>query len=242
MKTIEIKAYEFKELSDKAKERARDWYRGHNCDDNYWSECTIEEAISQGNLMGITFKERQIPLMGGKTRGEACIYWSGFCSQGDGACFEGTWRASDCQSDEVAEGWGDDPATTEIKRIAKVFSEIAKKFPCSSFSVEHRGHYYHEHCTDFSFESGADYCDPDQLDRYRTPEDNPDDPDSIPRDRMNEDFPEEKLKEAAKDFMKWIYRQLEKEYNYRNSDECVDEEIADNEYLFTEEGKRCAAL
>ncbi len=38
--------------------------------------------------------------------------------------------------------------------------------------------------------------------------------------------------------MNWIYRQLEKEYEYQNSDECVDENILCNSYTFTEDGKR----
>jgi hypothetical protein len=219
MKTIEIKAYEFNELSDKAKEKARDWYREHvNCGDTGWSECTIEEAVTQGNLMGITFKERRVPLMSGKTRGEPCIYWSGFSCQGDGACFEGTWRAGDVQADKVADGWGDDPATTEIKRIASVFGEIAKEWPTASFAVTHRGRYYHEYCTEFDVMLDED---PDMVWDYAVVEE---------------------LIETARDFMKWIYRQLEKEYEYRNSDECVDEEIEANEYLFTEDGKRSTVL
>lgn len=38
-------------------------------------------------------------------------------------------------------------------------------------------------------------------------------------------------------FADWIYRQLETEYDYQNSDEQVDESIIANEYEFTEEGK-----
>lgn len=30
----------FDELSDEAKERAREWYRQGNCDDSFWSETT----------------------------------------------------------------------------------------------------------------------------------------------------------------------------------------------------------
>jgi hypothetical protein len=37
--------------------------------------------------------------------------------------------------------------------------------------------------------------------------------------------------------MRWIYRQLEREYEWLMSDEQVDESIRINEYEFTEEGK-----
>jgi len=216
MKTKTIKTYTFDELSDDAKEKAREWFRRSNDEDNFWSESVIEEAVREGELMGIKFKTSARKPLPGKP----CIYWSGFWSQGDGACFEGTWRASDVKADKVADGWGPDPATTEIKRIAAVFAEIAKKFPCSSFKVEHSGHYQHENCTEFDF--------------------------SITEDETVTDAEvveaEDALEEVAKDFMRWIYRQLEKEYEYRNSDECVDEDICTNEYAFNEKGGRTVIL
>lgn len=225
MKEVIVKAYEFDELDDKAKEKAREWFRSGNCDDNFWSECTLEEAEEQAALMGIDITNNK------DSRG-AHIYYSGFWSQGDGACFEGTWRASDVKADKVADGWGEGPATAEIKRIAAVFAEIAKKYPHASFTVKHRGHYSHENCTEFDFERFPD--------------------DAIYREIGYDDWPEEKravyeeacesLKEAAKDFMRWIYRQLEKEYEYQNSDEQVDDNIRANEYLFTEGGSRRMVL
>lgn len=48
----------------------------------------------------------------------------------------------------------------------------------------------------------------------------------------------EKFAEIARDFMNWIYRQLESEYDYQNADEQVDDTIRANEYTFTAEGKR----
>lgn len=38
--------------------------------------------------------------------------------------------------------------------------------------------------------------------------------------------------------MDWIYRQLEKEYEYQNSDECIDENLMGNSYTFREDGTR----
>lgn len=38
--------------------------------------------------------------------------------------------------------------------------------------------------------------------------------------------------------MRWIYRSLEAEYEYRQSDAVVDEDIRANEYEFTEGGER----
>lgn len=216
MKTITLNLFEFDELSDKAKEKAREWYRRSSDGYNWWSECVIDEAVEQGQLLGIDFKMYDVKLHGGGTRQKPCIWWSGFSSQGDGACFEGTWRAHDVKADKVAEGWGDDPATTEIKRIAKEFAGIAKESPEASFNVIHRGHYSHEHSTYFDCVGG--------------------DEDTMTEEQL---IPiEDAMKETARDFMRWIYRQLEKAYEYEQSDECVDENIKANEYTFTEDGKR----
>jgi hypothetical protein len=38
--------------------------------------------------------------------------------------------------------------------------------------------------------------------------------------------------------MKWMYRQLEAEYEYLTSDEAITETIRSNEYEFTEDGRR----
>jgi len=225
MKTVTVTAYEFDELSDSAKENAREWFRSGSCDENFWSECMLEEAAREGELMGIDFALRERKNMKGEPLpGAPKIYWSGFWSQGDGACFEGTWRASDVKADKVADGWGEDPATTEIKRIAAEFERIAKAYPDSSFTVKHSGSYSHENCTVFDFHDDND----------------------------GEDWPEEKreawgeecenLKENAKDFMRWIYRQLEKEYEYQNSNEAVDYQMKNNDHLFTTEGSRSIEL
>ena len=66
MKTVEISLFQFDELDDKAKERARAWWRKCSEDDTFWSEYVIEEAVEQGKLLGITFKERERRSMTGK--------------------------------------------------------------------------------------------------------------------------------------------------------------------------------
>ena len=48
---------------------------------------------------------------------------------------------------------------------------------------------------------------------------------------------EDDIKEIARDFMRWIYKRLESEYEYSVSDEAVEENIITNEYEFTEDGE-----
>jgi hypothetical protein len=242
MQTLSVTTFEFDELNDAAKERAREWFRRASEGDSCWSECVLEEAAEQGRLLGIDFATRPVPLHSGGTRQEPKIYWSGFWSQGDGACFEGTWWANRMDAGKVADGWGEAPETTELKRIAKELAKIAAKFPFGRFTTTHRDRYCHERSVDFDFDSGADYCEPDQLNAYRTPDDDVNDPDEMPRQRMAEDFPEDVLKELARDFMRWIYKQLESAWEYENSNEAVEENIRANEYQFTESGSRSVVL
>jgi hypothetical protein len=41
---------------------------------------------------------------------------------------------------------------------------------------------------------------------------------------------EEGIEEALYDYSQWIYRTLEKEYEYLTSDETIDEQLHDEEY------------
>ncbi len=47
---------------------------------------------------------------------------------------------------------------------------------------------------------------------------------------------EETVIEALRDLALWLYRQLEREYDYLTSDEAVDEAITANAYTFTAGG------
>ena len=71
--------YTFDELSDSAKERAREWWRNLEAQD--WdSSCTIDDAKDCAKIIGILIDD---------------VYWSGFYSQGDGATKSGyAWVTS----------------------------------------------------------------------------------------------------------------------------------------------------
>jgi hypothetical protein len=54
---------------------------------------------------------------------------------------------------------------------------------------------------------------------------------------LSEDV-EKDLSKLFRDFADWIYRQLEKEYDYQNSDAELAEGIVSNEYDFLSSGAR----
>jgi len=224
MRIKQTKVYQYDELSDEAKEKARDWYRDGNCDDTYWSESIIDDAATVAEFLGLDINQTAYKTMGGETKYEPAVYFSGFWSQGDGACVEGTWRASDVKVDELKEYA---PQDEELRRIVDGLAEIAKEYPDGYFTVKHSGHYTHSGCTHFNIELPCEAFDEAE---YDSPE----------HTRLDEKISndEEALKELARDFMNWIYKQLKEEWDYQNSDEQVEESIRANEYEFLEDGTR----
>lgn len=88
-RTKTITLYEFDELSDKAKERARDWYRG--CRDSNDFQYVIEDADRMAAILGIVIRRHPVKLYGGSTREDPSIWWSlGYC-QSDGAWIEASY-------------------------------------------------------------------------------------------------------------------------------------------------------
>ena len=204
----ETKVYQFDELDDRAKERARDWYRQGGFDYEWW-ESTYEDAEQCLALAGFAVDK---------------IYFSGFSSQGDGACFEGTWRASDAQPVKAMKAHA--PQDKELHAIAAECRAIAKLRPQAFARMKQSGHYYHSGCVNYSIdcerENDGVECTTAEWEA-RGKED---------------DAVEEQIKDVARSAMDWLYSQLEKEYDYMNADEQVDETIRANGYEFTEEGKR----
>lgn len=197
MQTITTKTdvFEFSELSYSAKQTAMQWY----CDtpDAFWAESVIEGAKEIGALMGFTIEN---------------IHYSGFSSQGDGACFTGSIRyEKSCAKNVKAHA----PNDKELQRIAQAWQALQKcNFYALRASIKHRGHYYHELCTTFDCK--------DTRHNYGW---------------LQNESTEDEIKEISRDFMRWIYRQLESAYEYETSEENISEACEINEWRFTEDGK-----
>lgn len=203
MRVIETQVFTYSELSDDAKAKARDWYREASQGDNYFSESVIEDAAMIAAMLGIEIKTRSVKLMGGGTRQEPLIYWSGFYSQGDGASFEGTYSyKADCLAAISAHA----PQDEKLHAIARALQDNGNGLVAT---IER---YRHARTMQIDVETeDGDVALPET---------------------------ETALIEAFRDFADWIYCQLEKEYEYVNSDEAVAETIIANEYEFTADGKR----
>jgi hypothetical protein len=200
--------YKYAELSDEAKERAREWLRGLVETDDY-APHVIDDFTTIAGYCGWDINQRPVKLIGGGTRYDPAVWWSGFSSQGDGACFEGNWKASDVNTRAL---YKHAPKDEELCRIGREFAALKKAAPNGSARVAQRGPGSHEGCTDFDFyDMGSERV---------------------------ADAREERLKKASRDLMRWVYRALEREYEYQTSDEQIAESIEANEYEFTEDGSR----
>ena len=196
MRIMKTKVYTFDELSDEAKEKARSWWREGGLDYE-WYDGEYEDFTTIAGFMGIEVEH---------------IYFSGFWSQGDGACFEGNYRYEKGGVKKLLEYA---PQDKELNQIIETLAEAQKKnFYQIYGTIKHQGHYYHYNSMDITL----------NRENNRGEE--------IP---MVDDA-EDTITEAFRDLAKWLYRNLETQYDYLNSDEQVDETIRINDYEFTEDG------
>lgn len=89
MRTIETAVYTFDELSDTAKERARQWFREASGPEDF--DQVIEDAQHMGEILGFSFRTHAVPLHGGGTRHDPCIWWKLGYSQSDGVWIEASY-------------------------------------------------------------------------------------------------------------------------------------------------------
>lgn len=109
MRVIEKTIYQFDELTDAAKEKAREWFRAASAHDTWWAESVIDDAKRIGALIGFDVDE---------------IYWCGFGSQGDGACWTGSaFYAAGCAAAVARER----PQDAEIQRIARAWRDLQRR-------------------------------------------------------------------------------------------------------------------
>ncbi len=138
------------------------------------------------------------------------IYFSGFSSQGDGAMFEGNYSYKK-QSVKAIKDYA--PNDQQLHEIATTLQKLQKKYFYSlSANIAHYGYYYHSRCNTITVENCYTWQEIDH-------------------------DTESDLAECLRDLMDWLYKQLEKEYDYQLSEEVISESCEANEYYFTKKGE-----
>lgn len=137
---ITLTVYKFTELCDEAKERARAWWRERALEYNWW-DAVYEDAARIADMLGIDLRQKPVKLVNGKTRFDPAIYFSGFYSQGDGACFEGSYAYKRGCVKAIKKYA---PQDKELHRIADNLCEIQKRNNYKiTATIDHSGRYSH---------------------------------------------------------------------------------------------------
>jgi len=141
------------------------------------------------------------------------ILFSGFCSQGDGACFEGRLGNPKLYLERNANG-----AYPMIRMLLELGGELF-------ISCRHRGHYYHEYCTTFSIDHDRFYvlieCPTEFHEEIVEAWDRQ-------LDTELDEF-EKNTAEHWRGYMRELYQELRKEYEHLTSDDAVWDTIVANE-------------
>lgn len=188
------------------KQELIDKYRDINVDHDWW-DFTYEDFTKDMLDKGIDVDQ---------------IWFSGFWSQGDGACFTGTIFVDN------------------FKKFMEVH-DLRKEYPATYFFAElgeigvvirQSGRYLHENTMSISINEDAynPYEEEDGL-RYETYD--------TMLSLFNDEFSnlEQEVSEICRDHARDLYRRLEKEYEHLTSDELVWDTIEANDLHLQHEGE-----
>lgn len=186
-KTIELPTFE--QLTEDEQKKVIENY--HNINTDYGLD--TEDLSTIASFFGVTdFK----------------LYFSGFHSQGDGACFEGRFEYIKGNYKKLVEYA---PLDKELHAIHKDYQKAQKACFYSAYGyIKQSGHYMHSGCTSFSVYSS-------KSDNY-----------------INDEI-ENNIIKVFRDLMNNFYKKLNNDYDYLTSDEAIKETLINNEYTFNRE-------
>jgi hypothetical protein len=204
MQTKTYTVYKFDELDEKAKEKAIENLRYINVDHD-WSEYTRDhekEQLEKHGFEGVN------------------ILFSGFYSQGDGACFTGTLNTDGLLKYLTH--------TKQLKKYPKLVRALKKDRLYVNIKITHTDRYCHENST--------------TLEDYTEMQDNSELPAPLQKEydawyaTFDARGPRNESIGWYYDTCRNIYETLEKEHDYYTSDESITETIRANDYDFTSDG------
>lgn len=217
-KTIEVTIYEFDELNDKAKEKARSHYCDHWMGD-HWSESAIESAKQDGHHKhGFRVDE---------------IRFRGFWSQGDGASWCGAVDLKEWIEKTFNTTDKEHPLTQIVLALLdegwienKIMVSYSTSHYCheNTMDVASIDHYYaidDGSVMEMGMFKGANVYDLIQM---------------LNGNEGTIATLQERLTNDCKDFAREIYNQLEEDYESETSDERIAANYDANEVYFYETG------
>lgn len=194
----------FNELDQETQERVIEQFQQDFGQDQDWWEFVYEDA------------QRMFELLGFETDAGR-MHFTGFWSQGDGACFTGAWAACRVRFDALKQ---EAPEDKELHEIGEELMQIAAKYMDANLQPSAWATLQRNYQSRGCHESSV------AIELYA------DDLDTDPDEQDAKDFTD-----TCRRLMRWFYRQLEQEYEYQTSKEVIRERIEDNEYRFSEDGE-----
>lgn len=225
----------FDQLGPGAKQTAREWFlKDYPHDD--WHEFVFEDATKIAAMLGITIDTHRVTLHGGRVRYDPSIWFSGFWSQGDGACFDGSWSAVDDPLRALG-GLLDHALVDErLHEIALDLLLLAERcnglMPDTAVRISSSSRLHHWAGASFSI----DMPTPEHVDEGSEMQVAIFNALCVAYHLTFEEFSRD-ITAALRAFMAWIYEQLREEYKDLTSDEIVDETLRENDYEFDENGR-----
>jgi hypothetical protein len=134
---IETTVYQFDELSDDAKEKARDWFRECRDESDFWAVTEDFERIC--DILGISLDTHQVTLMGGGTRHDPNIWYQLGYTQSDFAAFDGSYRYR-TQAAKKLKDYA--PQDEKLAAIADTLQAVQKRYAYSVQATIKHHHYY----------------------------------------------------------------------------------------------------
>lgn len=191
--TETITVYTFAELSDSAKKTVIQQY-AESMDYEWWDAC--EESLrTAAEIMGIIVDR---------------AYFSGFWSQGDGACFTGSYYYKPGSCKAIRREF---PEDKRLHAIADALRDAQRPFfyRLNAAIASNDSRYSHENSVSVDVEYDCD-------------------------DWREFGDAEDEITDALRDLMRWYYRLLESEYEYLTSEEAVAESAEANGWRYLEDG------
>lgn len=135
--TKTISLYTFEELGDKAKDKARDWFRGLR--DSSDLDSVIQDFAQICAILGIELGQQPYQTVGGDTRYEPAVSWNLGYSQSDFAGFDGKYtyaKGSAAALKKYA------PQDAELHRIADELTKAQARHGYTLWAEMSYHHYY----------------------------------------------------------------------------------------------------
>lgn len=206
METKTYTVYKYNELPKETQAKVLDRYRNINTDYDSWDDCVLDERRARLELHGFS---------------EPRIYYSGFWSQGDGACFVGS-----LDNDGLSQFL---TVTKTITKYPHLTRALKRNDIYINIKITHNYGYYHAYST--------------SVEDYTEMQDNSDMPDAL-RKEYDAWFSTFFDRDSRNGRIGWyidecisIYKALEAEYEYQTDEDSIIETIEANDYDFTEDGK-----